>query len=250
MSRAVLAASGVLLGVSLFVPWFAGTSGWEHWAWADVVLIVLAADLVVAAFLRPSVALRAALAVLCGLGVAVVLGHGFEPRVRPSAFDDVGAGPYLALVALAAGAVASLVPGPRVAAPLLLVVAGGGLVAALLSGWGIGDVPLSVGGDEVRLYAEPDGLERWNVLDVALLALAAGLVVAAARRLPRAFGWALAAACVAAAACVLVGAETRAWTGDGGDAEALAMGPLVALLALAGALAGLALRGSHTAASR
>lgn len=242
LPRVLLAGGGLVLALSLFLPWFAGVTGWEQWKWADVVLIVLAADLVATAFLRPIAAQRAIVAVLCALGIAVVLGHGFEPDAKVDGFEHIAAGPYLALAALAAGAVGAVAAWPRKAAPLLLVVAAGGIVAALLSGWGIADrVDVQPGWTAYAPIGEPNGFERWRVLDVALLALAAGLVAAASGRLPSAALAVLGVGAVAAVACVLAGARSRMWTGDGGAAEGIGMGTLAALLALAAALAGLAL---------
>lgn len=98
---ALLGAGGVLLAASLFLSFFPGVSGWEHWDWVDVVFALLAAALVGAAVSEPRrVALLVALAVLCGLGVAVVVGHGFDGRGGA----DVLAGPWVALGGLAAGA--------------------------------------------------------------------------------------------------------------------------------------------------
>ena len=248
-SRLLLAVAGVVLAVSLFLPWFPGVNGWEHWVWADVVLIVLAADLVAAALMPPLAAHRVVVAVLCGLGIAVVLGHGFEPDDSARAVPTVGPGPYLALGALAAGAIAALVPWPRVAGPLLLVAAAAGLVAALLSGWGAeGEQPLTVGPDTVAFSSAetPNGFERWKVLDVGLVVLAFGLLVAAARRLPSPALAVLAVASVAAGACILIGSRTQTWVAEG-LARGAAPGTLAALLALSAALAGLGLVRSHHA---
>jgi hypothetical protein len=233
--RAPLAGGGVALAVSLFVPWFEGTSGWEHWAWADVILAVLAAALVVAALRPPPAPMRIALVVLCSLGVAVVLGHGFEPRVDVGTGNiatDVQIGPYLALVALAAGAIGAAGPLP------LLLAAAGGLVASLFSTWHGERMALD---DRVTTSGE-NGFERWHVLDIALLLLAAGLLVAAAGRAPKALRALLALGSAAAAACILLASDTQFWVGDGGLARGASMGALAALLSLAAALGGLALQ--------
>ncbi|HEX2084981.1 MAG TPA: hypothetical protein VHF89_04810, partial [Solirubrobacteraceae bacterium] len=223
--RALLAAAGLVLAGSLFLPWFEGVSGWEHFAWADVALLVVAVALPVAP--RPVVA------VLCGLGIAVVLGHGLEPDEL--VILHVGEGPYVALGALAAGAIAGLARWPAV----LLVAAACGLVAALLSGWGRDWEAFEPSG-ALDAISYPNGFERWRFLDVGLLLLAAGLLLAATRRAPVALRALLAAASVAAAACVIVAGRTQLWH-DEGLAEGAAMGTLAALLALAGAVAGLAL---------
>jgi hypothetical protein len=239
-ARVGLLVAGAGLAASLFLPFYAGVSGWEHWAWADVPLAVLAADLVVGALVlrRPVFAHSLVVAVLCALGIAVVLGHGFEPDAPTRNLPDLAAGPYVALCALAVGAVAALVPWPRRAAPLLLVASAAGLVAALLSGWGAEAIFLDAGGRDTTPY--PNGFERWHVLDVGLLILAAALLAAAPRRLPQALVAVLAAATVLAAACVAIGSRSQVWV-DEGSAVGMAMGPLAALLALAGAFAGLAL---------
>jgi hypothetical protein len=249
ISRAVLAAAGVLLLVSLFLPWFSGVSGWEQWAWADLPLAALAAGFVAAAVLPPLPAFRIAVAVLGGLGVAVVLGHGLEPRVEVGDYEHIAAGAHLALVALACGAIAAVTPWPRRAAPVLLVAAAAGLVAALLSGWGYEAIDispdLSPDGERVYSYSyelvDPNGFERWHVLDIGLLLLAAGLLVAASGRLRGALRILLAVAGLAAAACVAVSGRSVLRLGDGGLAEGVPMGQLAALLSLAAALAGLAL---------
>ena len=246
-SRVLLVAAGALLLASLFLPWFDGVSGWEHWAWADVPFAVLALALLALAW-RPSLApLRVAVVALCGLGIAVVLGHGFAPdrptRTPEEAGGDVLAGTYLALTALALGAIGGLAAWPRRGGPVLLVAAAAGLVAALLSGWGgEGDIALFFGSlDDVRVFADyQNGFERWRALDVALLALAAALLVVASGRGPRAVRVVLAVAASAAAACVAVGLRGQLWV-DEGIAYGAAKGPLVALLALAAAVAGLAL---------
>jgi peptidoglycan/LPS O-acetylase OafA/YrhL len=96
--RALLGAGGVALAASLFLPFFRGVSGWEHWAWVDVVFAVLAAGLVAAAVAgvrRRSVLV--AIALLCAVGVSVVIGHGFDGD------GEALAGPYVALGGLAAG---------------------------------------------------------------------------------------------------------------------------------------------------
>jgi hypothetical protein len=237
------AVAGAALAVSLFVPWFDGVSGWEHWAWADVVLAALAAGLVALAFLRPRAPLGAAVAVLCALGVAVVLGHGFEPD-DARVIGSVEAGPYLALAALGLGAIGALAPSPRHGGAVLLVAAAVGVGGALLSGWGFDGeyvVPFDARNRlpaTLRDTPTPNGFERWAVLDVALLVLAAGLLLAAAGRAPKLLRTALAVACLAATACVLIGARDQLWIDDG-VAQGLAMGPLAALLSLAAALAGL-----------
>jgi hypothetical protein len=90
------------------------------------------------------------------------------------------------------------------------------------------------GGD---VYA--NGFERWAALDVALLALAAGLLVSASGRLPAAGRAVLPVAATAAAVCVLIGARDQFWV-DEGFALGAAKGYVTALLALAAAVAGLA----------
>ena len=188
-----------------------GTSGWEHWAWADVILAALALALIAAAVRPPPAPLRIALVVLCGLGIAVVLGHGFEPRTPATKGSaDVHIGPYLALAALAAATIGLLAAWPSAGSVALLVAAAAGLVAALFSDWG--------------REGDYNGFERWHVLDVALLALALGLLVAAAGKAPRALRWLLALGALAAAACVLAASDTQIWIGDGGTAEGAAPG--------------------------
>ena len=242
IARALLGAGGVALVVSLFLPWFDGVSGWEHWAWADVVLAVLAVALAAGAALPARARLRVPLAVLCGLGVAVVLGHGFEPRVPARTMQQVAAGPYLCLGALAAGAIGALWAWPRRGGVVLLVAAAAGLVASLFSGWGTEDGFLVLFGTLERLHVEtPNGFERWRVLDVGLLVLATALLGAASGRAPALVRAALAVAALAAAVCVLVATHTTLWVGDGGAASGAPMGELAALVSLAAALAGLAL---------
>lgn len=259
-SRALLAAGGLLLSVSLFLPWFSGgVSGWEHFAWADVPLALVALVVLAAAALPALPPLRVAVVALGGLAIAVVLGHGFEPDEPTQAFLEVAAGGYVALAALAAAVIGALATWPRRGGALLLVAAAAGLLAALLSGWGVeGGFPLTPDPEsaadfrgEVVFYGpgSPDGFERWHVLDVALVALALGLVASAAR-LPRGMLAALAAGALAAAACIVIGVRDELWV-DEGAAVGVAMGPLVALLALAAALAGLAaLRASSSSAYR
>jgi hypothetical protein len=242
VSRSLLAAAGVALAASLFLSWFGGVSGWEHFAWADVALAVVAAGLVAAALSLRAV-LRALIVVLCGLGIAVVLGHGFapdEPVSREGEIASVGAGGYVALAALAAGAIGALAAWPRRGAVVLLVAAAAGIVGALLSGWG-GDAhyfTFAPGEAVFDATDYPTGFERWRVLDVALLALGAGLLAAATGRLPLFARAALAVAALAAAACVLVGIRDQLWV-DEGAAIGAAKGPLVALLALGAGLVGL-----------
>jgi hypothetical protein len=249
-SRLLLAAAGVALAVSLFLPWFDGVSGWEHWVWADVVLIVLAADLVAAAFTPPHVVHRVLVAIFCGLGVAVMLGHGFEPRVdADEPLTTVRVGAYLALGALAAGFVAALAPWPGRAARLLLVGAAGGIVAALLSDWAGGRTryDLEDGGYSEFVRSYPDGFARWHVLDVALVALAVMLLVLAilGTRLPARVRTLLSAAafagCLLAAACVLVANDGWMWGSGFRWAWGLPPGTLAALLALFAGAAGLVL---------
>ena len=247
------AAPGVALLASLFLPWFDGVSGWEHFVWADVGLTVVA--LVLIAAVRPIAPLRVLAVVLCGLGVAVVLGHGFAPDQPPRSEEDIGvdvlAGAYVALAALALGAIGGLAAWPRRGGAVLLVAAGAGIVAALLSGWGSPDGTAVFFGelDDIRVAeGYQDGFERWKLLDVALLAFALALLVAAVRRLPRVAYALLGAAAVAAAACVAIGMRGQLWV-DEGIADGAAKGPLVALLALAAALAGLVLVRPPAAAS-
>ncbi len=103
VSRALLGAGGVALGASLFLSFFPGVSGWEHWDWADVVFAVLAAALVVAAIRRTRrLSVLMPLALLCAIGVSVVLGHGFDGGA------DALAGPYVALGGLGSGCVGAL----------------------------------------------------------------------------------------------------------------------------------------------
>ncbi|HEV2785615.1 MAG TPA: hypothetical protein VGV67_04445, partial [Solirubrobacteraceae bacterium] len=242
-SRALLGAAGAALAVSLFLPWFDGVSGWEHWAWADAPFAALAILLVASAALPGVTALRMVAGVLCGVGISVVLGHGFAPDEPTGEVLRAGAGGYGALGALSAGVIGALAAWARWGSVLLLVAGAAGIVAALLSAWGPeGDV-LVLFGDVDRLAAQgayEDGFERWRVLDVALLALAAGLVGAATGRLPRVGLAVLGLASVAAAACVLIGVRDQLWV-DEGVAIGAAKGPLVALFALAAAVAGLAL---------
>lgn len=249
--RILLAAGAAAIAASLFLPFFPGVSGWGHWAWADVLLAALGAALAVAAATRARrAAVLVPLAVLSGLGVAVVLGHGFEPRTPvPGGVTDAGAGPYVALAGCAAAALGALAAWPRV----LLVAAAGGLVASLLSGWGFENPVQVIASAEVAeaqlvgvldMAPEPNGFERWHVLDVALVALVGALLAVAGGLAPRAVTWASAAGCALAAACVAADAFARSalWWGDGGAAEGAPLGPLAALLSLAAALAGLAFR--------
>ena len=250
-SRVLLAAGGVALAVSLFVPWFDGVSGWEHWAWADIVLAVLAADLLGAAATPPHAVHRIAVAVLCALGIAVVLGHGFEPRIGSEDLFSVKAGPYVALAALAAGVIGALVPWPRRGGVVLLVAAAGGLVAALFANWGGETRYIVLFGSEDLVSGDGlNGFTRWAVLDVGLLVLAAALVFVASGRAPRLAIAACAVAAVAAGACVLVASRSTVWIGEGGGALGAALGPLAALLSLAAALAGLALLRRRAPAAR
>jgi len=247
----LLVGGGVALVVSLFLPWFDGVSGWEHWAWADVVLAVLAAGLVGAAVTPPHAVHRIAVAALSALGIAVVLGHGFEPRIGSEDLFSVEAGPYVALAALAAGVIGALVPWPRRGGVALLVVAAAGLVASLFAGWGSkGDYVVLFFSSDVVAGEDPNGFERWRVLDVGLLMLAAALLAATAGRAPRPLLAACAVASVAAGACVLLGTRSTLWTGDGGAALGTALGTLGALLSLAAALAGLALLRRRAPAAR
>jgi hypothetical protein len=242
-SRALLAVAGVALLASLFLPWFSGgVSGWEHFAWTDVAFAIVAALLVVTV-LRPTGILRVVAAVSCALGASVVLGHGFAPDQPAGELLRIRPGGYVALAALMAGIVGSLAAWPRWGGALLLMAAAGGLVGSLFSGWGL-DEGLFVarpdgsfeGGDDV--YA--NGFERWRVLDVAFLALAAGLLAAAAGRLAALARAVLAVAALAAAVCVVIGVRDQFWV-DEGFALGAAKGSVVALLALTAALAGLAL---------
>lgn len=240
--RVLLAAAGLALAASLFAPWFISplgpqVSGWEHWAWADVPLAALALALLAAALRSPPRSLRVALFALCALGIAVVLGHGFEPRETTQGRADVSAGPYIALAALAAGAVGAA-RAPRV----LLVTAAAGLVVALFATWTptTGYFPAE-GWTAYGPRLGASGFERWHVLDIALLALAIALLVVALVPAKRPVHAVMAAAAVAAAACVIVAGDTYVWVGDGGSAEGASPGALFALLALTAALAGLAL---------
>jgi hypothetical protein len=249
-SRALLAGGGVALLLSLVLPWFSGgVTGWEHFAWADVALSAVALLALVAAAV-PRAPLRLAVVVLCGLGIAVVFGHGFAPDEPTPELREVAAGGHVALAALAAAGVGALAPWSRRGGAALLVAAAAGLVGALLSGWGFeGGLRLTVGESSVAFYGpgSPDGFARWAVLDVALIALALALLVAAVRRLPLAVYAALALASLAVAACVVVGVEDQLWIDEGAAAGA-AKGPVAALLALTAALAGLASRASTSRA--
>ncbi len=247
IGRVLLGAAGVALVLSLFLPWFDGVSGWEHWAWADYVLAILAAAMVIAAALpRAGAAHRVLVAVFCALGIAVVLGHGFAPDAPPRSAEeditDVLGGAYLALAALAAGATGCLATWSRRGGVVLVAAGAAGIVGALLSGWGSEDGTAVFFGsqDGIQIAADyENGFERWRLLDVALLALAAALLAAASGRLPRVVHLALAAAAVAAAACVAFGMRGQLGV-DEGIAYGAAKGPLVALLALAAGFAGLA----------
>ena len=249
-SRALLAGGGVLLLGSLFLPWFDGVSGWEHWVWADVPLAGLAVVLVAAAARPEIVPLRIVAVILCGLGIAVVFGHGMEPRVEVRDLSNLGAGGFVALVGLTAGAVGAAARWPR----LLLVAGSAGIVASLFSAWGDDGGYLLVFGAVDRLAATdyPNGFERWRLLDIALVALAAFLLLAAARPLPRIALALMGAASIASAACILIAnVERTQWmAGDGGVVEGAPLGALGALLALAAAVAGLALRASTLSAYR
>jgi hypothetical protein len=126
----LVAAGGVTLAVSLFLPWarpgdfivFFGDverldlqlSGWELWDWADAVLLALAAGLVGLALPgRPPRALLAVALVLVAAAIAVVIGHGFDDQEvsAPGAAATVtrsAEGPWVALAALAAAALGLL----------------------------------------------------------------------------------------------------------------------------------------------
>jgi hypothetical protein len=245
VSRLLLAAGGIALAISLFLPWFEDVSGWEHFAWADVPLAIVAADLVVTALLRPLLPLHVVVVILCAAGIAVVLGHGFAPDdpIRDERdIQDVGAGAYVALAALSAGAIGALATWPRHGATVLLVAGAVGILAALLSGWGSDAHYFSFtpGQSLVDSSPDPNGFARWQVLDAALVLLAIALVAAAELALPREALAGMGLASLAAAVCIVVGARDQRWT-DEGIALGLAKGPLVALLALAWAIAGLAL---------
>jgi hypothetical protein len=95
---------------------------------------------------------------------------------------------------------------------MTLLVAAGLLIIALFAPWleasttnlvlfGAID---RVGGFFNALTAQLTGWQRWSALDIALAALAAGLVVAAWRRPPRAVRIALVAVAALCAACVVV----------------------------------------------
>jgi hypothetical protein len=212
---------------------------------------MLAAGLIVTAFVRPFAPLRVAAAVLCGLGIAVVLGHGFAPDEPTREIREVAAGGYVALFALAAGATGALATWPRRGGTALLVAAAVGIVGALLSGWGDDGVIVLFGAlEKLRAVGSgPDGFARWRMLDVALLALAAGLLLAAAVRPPRAVSAALAVGALAAAGCIVVGMRDQLWV-DEGVAMGAAKGPVVALLALLAGLGGLALVRPRAPAAR
>ena len=77
------------------------------------------------------------------------------------------------------------------------------------------------------------GWERWGVLDVGLVALAAGLLAWVVRPV-RVLGWALGAAVLLAAACIAVSGF------DGSEHVDPALGPFVAMAALGVAAAVLA----------
>ena len=163
-----------------------------------------------------------------GLGSRSSSATGSSLGSPDEGLGNVHIGPYLALAALAAATIGLLAAWPRAGSVALLVAAAAGLVAALFSDWG--------------REGDYNGFERWHVLDVALLALALGLLVAAAGKAPRALRWLLALGALAAAACVLAASDTQIWIGDGGTAEGAALGALVALLSLTAAVAGLALQ--------
>ncbi|HEX8121671.1 MAG TPA: hypothetical protein VF549_10460 [Solirubrobacteraceae bacterium] len=235
-ARIGLAVAGAALATSLFLPFYADVSGWEHWAWADVVLAVLAVDLVAGALLlrRPVAAHSAILGVLCALGIAVVLGHGFAPDARTDGVVRVAAGPYVALAALGLGFIAAAWPWPRVGVPVLLAAGAGGLVASLFATWGTNPAFGSA--------VEPNGWERWHALDVAFVALALALLGTASGRAPTWLAVACGAGAILAGACVVAAGfdQTGIWI-DEGVAEGAPAGALAAGLALAGALAGLTL---------
>jgi hypothetical protein len=246
-ARVLLPGAGLALAGSLFLPWFQGISGWEQFAWADVVLAVLAADLVASGFLRPLVAHRIVVAVLCALGVAVVLGHGFEPRSAD--FDEpahgvpeVLAGSYVCLSALVVGFVAALAPWPRRAGQLLLVAGATGIVVALFSSWS-GEVMSERAGNAYAEWARayPDAFARWQVLDIVLVALVLGLLAVATGRAPRRLSVLLGATCVLAGACVAAGGDRGVWIGENGFALGPARGSIAALLGLAASVGGLVL---------
>jgi hypothetical protein len=245
-ARFLLPAAGVALAGSLFLPWFEGISGWEQFAWADVVLAVLAADLAASGFLRPLVAHRIVVAVLCALGVAVVLGHGFEPRPdfdeSAHGFPEVLAGPYVCLAALVVGFVAALAPWPRPAGRLLLVAGAAGIVVALFSGWS-GEPMSERAGSTYAQWARayPDAFARWKVLDIVLVALVLGLLAVATGRAPRRLSVLLGATCLLAAACVAAGGDRGVWIGENGFALGPARGSIAALLGLGAAIGGLVL---------
>lgn len=244
IARVLLAVAGALLLASLFLPWFEGVSGWEHWVWADVPLAALALALLLLAA-RPSLwPLRIAVVVLCGLGIAVVFGHGFEPRVEVPDLSNVGVGGFVALLALLAGTVGAVAAWESRGGSVLLVAAAAGVVASLFAGWGIEAIlfgPL----DELARTDYPNGFERWRLLDVGLLVLAAALVAAALRPLPGAVHGLIAAAAIAAVACVgVANLERTQWmVGEGGIVEGAPLGAVGALLSLAGGVAGLAATG-------
>ena len=113
MGEWLVGAAGVLLFVSLFLPWFDGQTGWESFAVTDVIVAAIAVGalvlLAVTARFRsasPAIAYEAMLTLVGSAGLVIVALRLLSP---PGDVVGRGAGAWLGLLASAGIVLASLV---------------------------------------------------------------------------------------------------------------------------------------------